>query len=84
MSGRSNIVNISSTEGHGATPGISLCTMSKHGVIGLTRALSVELGAKDVTVNCACPGAIHTGITAAAYINGVVLLVDGGLVSKNI
>src|SRR4029450_7134483 len=36
----------------------------KHGVVGLTRALAVELGARGVTVNCICPGPIHTGMTA--------------------
>ena len=34
-------------------------------MIGLTRALAVELGNQGVTVNCICPGAIHTGLTAA-------------------
>ena len=34
------------------------------GVIGLTRSLAVELGRRGVTVNCICPGPIHTGITA--------------------
>ena len=33
-------------------------------MVGLTRALAVELGAKGVTVNCICPGPIHTGMTA--------------------
>jgi 3-oxoacyl-[acyl-carrier protein] reductase len=34
-------------------------------VIGLTRSLAVELGPAGVTVNCICPGPIHTGMTAA-------------------
>jgi 3-oxoacyl-[acyl-carrier protein] reductase len=58
------IVNIASTEGLGATPGLSAYTASKHGVIGLTRALAVELGIAGVTVNCICPGPINTGMTS--------------------
>ena len=62
--GAGRIVNIASTEGLGATAGISAYTASKHGVIGLTRSLAVELGRRGVTVNCVCPGPIHTGLTA--------------------
>jgi 3-oxoacyl-[acyl-carrier protein] reductase len=58
------IVNIASTEGLGATPGIGPYTASKHGVIGLTRSLAVELGPGGVTVNCVCPGPINTAMTA--------------------
>ncbi|WP_334128083.1 SDR family NAD(P)-dependent oxidoreductase [Sneathiella sp.] len=58
------IVNISSTEGLGATPGIAPYTSAKHGVIGLTRSLAVELAKYGITVNCICPGAVHTGITS--------------------
>jgi 3-oxoacyl-[acyl-carrier protein] reductase len=43
---------------------LSPYTVSKHGVVGLTRALAVELGPRGVTVNCVCPGPIHTGMTA--------------------
>tara|TARA_B100000953_G_C17974234_1_gene407061 strand:- start:33 stop:812 length:780 start_codon:yes stop_codon:yes gene_type:complete len=57
------IVNISSTEGLGATPRISPYTSAKHGVIGLTRSLAVELGSKGITVNCICPGPINTSMT---------------------
>ena len=63
--GAGRVVNIASTEGLGATRGIPAYTASKHGVIGLTRALAMELAPRGVTVNCICPGPIHTGMTAA-------------------
>jgi len=59
------IVNIASTEGWGATKYGSPYTAAKHGVIGLTRSLAVELGRDGITVNCVCPGPIHTGMTAS-------------------
>ena len=58
------IVNIASTEGLGATGGMVPYTATKHGVVGLTRSLAVELGREGITVNCICPGPIHTGMTA--------------------
>ena len=63
--GSGRIVNVASTEGLGATAYISPYTASKHGVIGLTRGLAVELGPTGVTVNCVCPGPIRTGMTAS-------------------
>ncbi|MGI8492179.1 MAG: SDR family NAD(P)-dependent oxidoreductase, partial [Acidimicrobiales bacterium] len=57
------VVNIASTEGLGASAGSSAYTVSKHGVVGLTRSLAVELGHTGVTCNCVCPGPIHTGMT---------------------
>lgn len=59
------IVNVASTEGLGATPGNSPYVAAKHGVIGLTRGLAVDLGREGITVNCICPGPVRTGITDA-------------------
>ena len=59
------IVNIASTEGLGATPGNSPYVAAKHGVIGLTRGMAVDLGRDGITCNAVCPGPIRTGITDA-------------------
>ena len=63
--GEGRIVNIASTEGLGATAMASPYTATKHGVVGLTRSLCMELGVRGVTVNCICPGPIRTGMTQA-------------------
>lgn len=62
--GEGRIVNIASTEGLGATRGMSPYTASKTAVIGLTRSLALEFGPLGVTANCICPGPIRTGMTA--------------------
>ena len=59
------IVNIASTEALGATAQDSPYAAAKAGVVGLTRALAVELGREGITVNCVCPGPILTGMTEA-------------------
>lgn len=64
-SGEGRIINIASTEGLGAQLYAGPYTAAKHGVIGLTRSLAVELGKTGITANCICPGPIRTGITAA-------------------
>ncbi|MET0154264.1 MAG: SDR family NAD(P)-dependent oxidoreductase [Candidatus Binatia bacterium] len=61
---RGRVVNIASTEGLGASYGMTPYTASKTGVIGLTRSLAIELGHQGVNVNCICPGPINTGMTA--------------------
>jgi len=61
--GDGRIINIASTEGLGATAFTGPYTAAKHGVIGLTRSMAVELGRTGVTANCVCPGPIVTGMT---------------------
>jgi meso-butanediol dehydrogenase/(S,S)-butanediol dehydrogenase/diacetyl reductase len=56
------IVNIASVAGKRAAPLISAYSASKFGVIGLTQALALELGAYDITVNAVCPGFIDTNM----------------------
>lgn len=63
LPGVRRIVNIASTEGLGASRYNSPYVAAKHGVIGLTRALAVELGPAGVTVNAVCPGPIRTAMT---------------------
>ena len=60
--GFGRIVNIASTEGLGATPGNSPYVAAKHGVIGLTRGLAVDLGREGITVNCICPAFVPTNL----------------------
>ena len=57
------IVNIASIEALNATNHDSPYCAAKAGVTGLTRALAVELGKDEITVNCICPGPILTGMT---------------------
>ena len=100
-----------------ARPGVPAYVSTKHAVVGLTKALAVELGASGVTANAIGPGYFRTELTealqhdpafskmiearcpvgrwgeaeelggiavflasdAAAYINGHLLIVDGGM-----
>jgi 3-oxoacyl-[acyl-carrier protein] reductase len=59
------IVNVASTEAHGATRFNSAYVVAKHASLGLTRAMAVDLGKEGITVNCVCPGPVRTGITDA-------------------
>jgi len=115
--GSGNILNIASIMGPQARKTISAYTTSKGGIVGLTKALAVELGPQGIRCNAIAPGFFATEMntalvenaeftsfiegrtplqrwgqppeiagaavflmsTAASYVNGHVLTVDGGL-----
>jgi gluconate 5-dehydrogenase len=115
--GWGRIITIASIMSQIARPAVPSYVATKHAVVGLTKALAVELGSSGVTANAIGPGYFRTELTdslqhdpafskmietrcpvgrwgeaeelggvavflasdAAAYINGHLLIVDGGL-----
>ncbi|GEO01234.1 beta-ketoacyl-ACP reductase [Novosphingobium sediminis] len=66
-SGRGRVVNVGSIMSRFGDAGLVAYTTSKHAVLGLTRALAMELGPQGITVNCVQPGAIATGMTRSLF-----------------
>jgi ketoreductase len=54
------IVNVSSVLGKFGVPGYSAYCATKHGVIGFTRALALEVVGRGITVNAICPGWVES------------------------
>ncbi|WAC22768.1 SDR family NAD(P)-dependent oxidoreductase [Blastomonas sp. SL216] len=58
------IINIASQAAKTGFPHLPAYVSSKHGMVGLTRASAVELGAHGITVNAVCPNHVTTGLGA--------------------
>ncbi len=63
------IINIASIASKVGGKYIAAYTAAKHGVLGLTRALAVELVSYNITVNAICPGYVDTPLTDASVAN---------------
>jgi NAD(P)-dependent dehydrogenase (short-subunit alcohol dehydrogenase family) len=70
------IINISSVLGKFGVPGYTAYCTTKHGMIGFTRALAIEVVRRGITVNTICPGWVDTematlGIRETAALQGI-------------
>jgi NAD(P)-dependent dehydrogenase (short-subunit alcohol dehydrogenase family) len=69
-----SIVNIASVAGLVGARNRSVYAASKHAVMGLTRAMALELGSHGIRVNAVCPGLVNTPLAAD-------LMADAGFVA---
>ncbi|MHB8694914.1 MAG: SDR family NAD(P)-dependent oxidoreductase [Solirubrobacteraceae bacterium] len=81
--GRGSIINIASIEGLRGLAGFAAYCGSKHAVIGMTRAVSLELASQHVRVNAVCPGPVDTpglagGIGGAPGVAKIAAIVPVG------
>jgi len=67
--GWGRVINIASIAGKTGAPYISAYAASKHGVLGLTRSLALEVGPNGITVNAICPGYVDTDMTSRGIAN---------------
>ena len=67
--GWGRIVNVASTAGQRGYAYVAAYAAAKHGVIGLTRSLALEVAHKGITVNAVCPGYTETDLLDASIGN---------------
>jgi 2-hydroxycyclohexanecarboxyl-CoA dehydrogenase len=63
---RGRILNISSAAGVRAIPHAVPYSAAKHGILGLTRGLALDLAPHQITVNCICPATVETPLVRSA------------------
>jgi NAD(P)-dependent dehydrogenase (short-subunit alcohol dehydrogenase family) len=64
--GWGRIINIASTAGLKGYPYVAAYVAAKHGLVGLTRALALEVAKSGVTVNAVCPGFTETDLVSTS------------------
>jgi ketoreductase len=70
MADEGRIVNLSSVLGRFGVPGYTAYCASKHAVIGFTRALSLEVLKRKITVNAIAPGWVDTDMALQGWTQG--------------
>ncbi len=71
--GGGSIINISSIGGLTPESGIGIYSVSKAGIINLTKAMAQDWGADNIRVNAICPGLIKTKFSEALWKNEAIL-----------
>ena len=69
--GWGRIVNVASTAGQRGYAYVAAYAAAKHGVVGLTRSLALEVARKGITVNAVCPGYTETDLLRESIANVV-------------
>jgi NAD(P)-dependent dehydrogenase (short-subunit alcohol dehydrogenase family) len=67
--GFGRVVNVASTAGLKGYPYVAAYCAAKHGLLGLTRAVALEVARRGVTVNAVCPGYTDTDLVRSAVAN---------------